>query len=397
MAYFRCGGGGIPSSLKSGMNDVLNKKFGTSTTYPPADWPDTVNLMGPLPIKTASGSVASFIDGADDVPISDALFSIGASQGPGTPSPSNYLPISGFHDMIVSHCGRNLFNKTDTTSDGYVPDKFLNDSGSEVTNSVCSISPYIRISPSTDYVVSGFSGTNLAFCFYDKDKTFLSGTKYGSGPDKTALSPATAYYVRLTIEDANIDTLQFELGTTASTYTPFSIETLPISWQTEAGDIYGGYIDLANNKLIQTHALYEFKGTETFVYRSNTYLGSFYARFDYFPQAGDGNSEFLCTHAAYVDNFNDYVFGKCIGGTYCNVWLKNSDWSSHQEVRNALKALYENETPLAIAYKLVTPIEHSISAIAIPSSYYGKNSFWNNTNGETAISYRADIQLALNS
>ena len=70
MAWYRCGGGGIPSSLKSDMDDVFNKKFGTVLQdYPPEDWPETVNLMGPLPEKTVSGSVVAFSDGADDVPL----------------------------------------------------------------------------------------------------------------------------------------------------------------------------------------------------------------------------------------------------------------------------------------------------------------------------------------
>ena len=59
MAWYRCGGGGIPSTLKAEMNDVLNKKFGTILqNYPPEGWPDNVNLLGPLPIKTASGAIA---------------------------------------------------------------------------------------------------------------------------------------------------------------------------------------------------------------------------------------------------------------------------------------------------------------------------------------------------
>ena len=54
MAYFRSGGGGIPAALKTGMNNVLNKKFGTTgQDYNPNDWPDDVNLMGALEIKTA--------------------------------------------------------------------------------------------------------------------------------------------------------------------------------------------------------------------------------------------------------------------------------------------------------------------------------------------------------
>ena len=69
MTMFRVGPAGIPGSLKTDMDTVLNKKFGTSTTYPPNTWPDNVNLLGPLPEKTVSGAVASITDGADAVPI----------------------------------------------------------------------------------------------------------------------------------------------------------------------------------------------------------------------------------------------------------------------------------------------------------------------------------------
>lgn len=114
MAWFRCGGSGIPASLKSGMNSVLNKKFGTSTTYDPAGWPDDVNLMGPLPIKTASGAIASFSDGADGVPVKSCVVSFLPSGGGGTPS----APVA-----IVGHSGITLTNKdnmsTPTHTDTY--------------------------------------------------------------------------------------------------------------------------------------------------------------------------------------------------------------------------------------------------------------------------------------
>lgn len=88
MAWYRAGGGGIPSAIKTDMNAVLNKKFGTSTTYDPAGWPDNVNLLGPLPEKTASGSVASITDGADGVPIKSWLVTLPASL-------SGYSAING--------------------------------------------------------------------------------------------------------------------------------------------------------------------------------------------------------------------------------------------------------------------------------------------------------------
>ena len=114
MAFFRCGGSGIPASLKSGMNSVLNKKFGTSTTYDPAGWPADVNLLGPLPVKSASGAIASFADGADGVPVKSCSVSFLPSGGGGTPS----APVA-----IVGHSGITLTNKdnmsTPTHTDTY--------------------------------------------------------------------------------------------------------------------------------------------------------------------------------------------------------------------------------------------------------------------------------------
>ena len=70
MTWFRVGGAGIPAALKNAMNAVFNKKFGTTgQNYPSNQWPDEVNLMGPLPEGTASGSIANIADGADQVPI----------------------------------------------------------------------------------------------------------------------------------------------------------------------------------------------------------------------------------------------------------------------------------------------------------------------------------------
>lgn len=89
MAWYRCmGGSGLPAGLQTDMDAVLNKKFSTSTTYPPADWPDTINLMGPLPERTASGAIANIQDGASEVPIKNWLVTLPASL-------SGYSSING--------------------------------------------------------------------------------------------------------------------------------------------------------------------------------------------------------------------------------------------------------------------------------------------------------------
>lgn len=125
MAWYRAGGGGIPSSLKTNMDAVLNKKFGTSTTYAPNTWPDNVNLLGPLPEKTASGSVASITDGADGVPVKnwgvtvDATLSgysaINGTKNTGTGTPETQYTVSlgrtiyGGEADVVNGTGKEVY------------------------------------------------------------------------------------------------------------------------------------------------------------------------------------------------------------------------------------------------------------------------------------------------
>ena len=96
MTMYRVGPAGIPASLKSDMNTVLNKKFGTTgQDYPPAGWPEDVNLLGPLPEKTASGSVASITDGADGVPIKNWGVTVDAT-------------LDGVSSVVCTQAGKNL-------------------------------------------------------------------------------------------------------------------------------------------------------------------------------------------------------------------------------------------------------------------------------------------------
>lgn len=90
-------GAGMPSGLQADMDSVLNKKFGTSTTYPAAGWPDDVNLMGMLEEKTVSGAIATFADGADAVPLKSLVVNLPAS-------------LTAYEEVNVVHCGKNLID-----------------------------------------------------------------------------------------------------------------------------------------------------------------------------------------------------------------------------------------------------------------------------------------------
>lgn len=62
---------------------------------------------------TVSGSIASFTDGAEDVPMKSLVVNIEPAQsGSGDPSPSNIRPISGWSAVNTVRCGTNIFNGT---------------------------------------------------------------------------------------------------------------------------------------------------------------------------------------------------------------------------------------------------------------------------------------------
>lgn len=68
---------------------------------------------------TASGSVASFADGGDNIPVKSLVAEIVASQvGSGTPSPSNPRAISGYTDVVIKNDVQGTTEATYTISLG---------------------------------------------------------------------------------------------------------------------------------------------------------------------------------------------------------------------------------------------------------------------------------------
>ena len=71
------------------------------------------NQYGAFIVKSASGQIASFNDGADDVPMKSVKVAIVPKQsGSGDPSPTNVRPITGWTDINV------IVSPTTTASDG---------------------------------------------------------------------------------------------------------------------------------------------------------------------------------------------------------------------------------------------------------------------------------------
>ena len=245
MAWFKCGGGGIPAALKSLMNAVLNKKWGTSGTYPPETWPETVNLMGPLEEKTVSGSIVTFSDGADDVPLKSCAVTIaptldGVSSVDVVQTKKNFVDdtLDGLEQgSISSGTGLNASSTTRVRTADYIP------------------FPLDKIQPS--YVLTIPSGYKIAMRFYDKDKNFVTppaGAQgfinnipsgyVGEGVEFARFILAKTDDTDITPNDMKNVGFQIEVGSTSTAYEPY---ITPTTHTANLGrTIYGGSVDVVN-------------------------------------------------------------------------------------------------------------------------------------------------------
>lgn len=243
MAWYRCGGGGIPSSLKGDMNDVLNKKFGTVLQdYPPEDWPGTVNLMGPLPERTVSGSIVTFSDGADAV----LLKSCAVTIAPNLDGVSSVDVVSAGKNLLLSGATSDTINGVTFTvnSDGSVT---VNGTASAATAFViCNV--YLKAG---SYILSGAPPTGISTT-YEFQVIASNGTtyrEYGSGRTFTLAEGTDGLnevriLIRKNYTASNLVFYpQLELGSTASAYEPINGTTHTANL---GRTIHGGEVDVVN-------------------------------------------------------------------------------------------------------------------------------------------------------
>ena len=255
MAWFRAGGGnGIPTQLKDNMDAVLNKKFGTSATYPPGEWPDDVNLLGLLEEKTTTKSAIAHIDdGADRVPVKNWQVTLGAS-------------LDGVSSLGCTQTGRNVRqNVTDYLSVNHVFFQYRNYYAGQATgypilegtfkagtytlsfNTTESIEAsrvrvwakkksdqnWYNLSANGDLVTPTSSG----YSFCSESLGHVTGT-FTINEECAALG--FGYYQYGT--SIPYTDLMLEVGSTASDYTPY---TAPTTHTVNLGrTIYGGTVDV---------------------------------------------------------------------------------------------------------------------------------------------------------
>ena len=198
-------------------------------------------IIGLYPVQTFSATpIATFTDAAENVPMKSLIVNIQPKQASGTPTPSSPLPISGFTGANVTHTGENRLNKEDITTS----------SASWVLNNMP-----LTLLAGTYTLSFDFSGTSGAGSFRLDDASGTAIYTYNQTLTNGRMSYTftinqTASYIKLYCDAYGTFSNFMLCEGTNTNYVAYTATSYPISWQTEAGTVYGGWYDVTTGKLV---------------------------------------------------------------------------------------------------------------------------------------------------
>ena len=232
-----------------------------------ATW-DQINSKAPIITETVTGAIANFPDGADNIPVADLVVNIEPKQsGSGDPAPDNIRPITGWTGCNVTKAGKNLLetslskqiykNGTPTITYG---------NGSVTIHAQTVSAFYVLLSImeikeqhiGMQFTMSTYPLETLSFLRFvtaNADGSSRVEKQYSYTATITSADVGKILCIRLynsTGADKAFTNIQVEVGSTATTYEPYTSTSLAIDWTTEAGTVYGGSLDVTTGVLTVT-------------------------------------------------------------------------------------------------------------------------------------------------
>ena len=334
-------------------------------------------------------------------------FQIGGTAPTAWSPYSNICPITGWTGANVWRTGKNLFDLSqmgEREGVTVVDNTFTGHARSFTANgSVAPLYlPYgttltIKCIAKSDGVAT--SGAGFAILFKYQDGTTVRPW-YTNNSETTATQhigtiTATQQIVGWRFVDYNngtentwtVSDFQIELGSTATSYEPYTGTTYPITIPAPPGTVYGGYIHVAEDgsaELVVTHKVITFDGTEAWsisvngtgkrsrVYTNNAVPDAAYPCFDgllsNIAQANVLNQGYPEVWKCLINESGKLVIG--VGSSITNA----DDW----------EALLD-ETNMTLVYPLATPLHYPLSDITV-QTLVGQNVMWADC-GDVAVEW----------
>ena len=317
------------------------------------------------------------------------------STAPTSWSPySNICPISGFTGCNITGTGKNLLN--------LVESEMVSDGWNRAFPFAIKAGTYI-ISCQNQFGASSTRGAKVTLRDSNGNTiiTLISNYEFGNSIFSEHAVSITEEQARqitsivfecraagTSYSDITVGNIQIELASTASPYEEYQGQTYPITFPTEAGTVYGGYVDVTQGKLVVDRASVTFDGSVDEVWDKSDYN---YYQSGIISDAIDEN--------ASANNFasNIYPYGAIFNNTQtcgaCIIWrgirVRLADMTGDVNAWRSLLA----QQPMQVVYKLAIPIEYDLASSIAVAILKGENNIWNDANGNTDVEYKADTKL----
>ena len=385
--YYLAGGGTLTL-------EEFEQSLVESASYAPA------TLVKP----TISGTVASFPDGAEGVPVKDLKASIVCVQsGTGDPSPQNIRPITGWTGANVVRAGKNLLPKTLVSGTHNYCTYTLNADGTvtvtgtanglSVRNIYNGVTPIAAGLKNGTYIMTGCpaggSSTTYGLRMTITKSSSTSYTDYGSGTTFTIDDDVVSVRVYLFVNSGQTVNITYKpmirlASVTDATYEPYQGTAYPVTWQSDAGTVYGGTVDVTTGVLtvdMETKDL----STLTWNYQSST--GLFYS--SAINSCKTGTTSMLFSKFAWTPLTTQTAVKNSSVSAICKdsngrLYVKDTSYAD-------ITAFNTDISGAQMVYELATPLTYTLTPTQI-ATLLGTNNVWADT-GDVTVEYVANTKL----
>lgn len=161
-----------------------------------------------------------------------------------------------------------------------------------------------------------------------------------------------------------------------------------VSWQDEAGTMYGGYVDLVTGELVATHKKATFDGSSDFTVMSS----SLYVVWQNIADMASGifysDPYVMCDKCIKVSARGDVdsnVLGMLFGYNNSSIYMYNLNKYAGTTGDSATVRAWLNENPIIVTYPLATPIHYQLTPQQI-ETLIGRNNIWSEQ-GPVSVQY----------
>lgn len=380
--------------------------------------------MAAFVVEETSGSIATFTDGADGVPVKDLVVNITPVQaGSGDPSPSNVRAITGWTGATVYRTKANYFGGYTYTSANVSADIDAS-TGTVVTttttagnNRQCVFTlSRSQLKPllgkSVTFAITGHSetsGNNPYIAIY-KNADTLIGSLGNSGSGITRLSndfvlPDDTEYITIITrvnqgacavgDYVRLEGITLSETGTLTDFEPYNGNTYNISFSS-AGTVYGGTLDVTTGMLTVDTTITTLSQIPTRVYSESRnqfilYDGimnrTSYPTSTGFPAVSDTFKNYYTGSSVHYTGIPDLNFAVNISSMSSSPRLIVVD-SGHTSMDDFIEAYGDAKVTLPLR----EPLSYQLTPTEV-KTLLGANNIWSDTGSVASCEYRADTKL----